>query len=142
MNYSTIHKSPLDWRVPPNLGPEDSARTGFSWDVARSWLGARPDGAGLNMAHEAVDRHAAGPLASHVAIRWLGRHGERIDLDDGHLVSWTRTVAYAEEFAHVVRTKANSGCRHLLLGLLREHCKQVALSRLLDVDVGNHLRLL
>jgi acetyl-CoA synthetase len=80
MNYPTIRKSPLDWRVPPNLGPEDSARAGFSWDVARSWLDARPDDAGLNIAHEAVDRHAAGQLAAHVAIRWLGRHGEREDI--------------------------------------------------------------
>jgi acetyl-CoA synthetase len=30
---------------------------------------------GLNMAYEAVDRHAQGPRRAHVALRWLGRDG-------------------------------------------------------------------
>lgn len=79
MAYATIHKQPQDWRVSPNLGAGPDARAGFTWDVARSWLDGLPGG-GLNIAHEAVDRHAAGPRADHVAIRWLGKGGEREDL--------------------------------------------------------------
>ncbi|WP_024287420.1 acetate--CoA ligase [Cellulomonas sp. KRMCY2] len=80
MTYPTIHKGPQDWRVPPNLDAGGDARAGFSWDLARSWLDGLPDGAGLNIAHEAVDRHADGPLAAHVAIRWLGKRGEREEI--------------------------------------------------------------
>ena len=80
MGYRTIRKGPKDWRVPPNLGPHDTERSTFSWDQARSWLDHLPGGVGLNIAHEAVDRHAAGPRAEHVAIRWLGKHGERVDI--------------------------------------------------------------
>ena len=36
-------------------------------------LDGLPGGRGLNIAHEAVDRHAAGPRADHVALRWLGK---------------------------------------------------------------------
>jgi hypothetical protein len=42
-------------------------RSDFSWDVARSWLDGQPGG-GLNIAHEAVDRHAAGAHASRTAL--------------------------------------------------------------------------
>jgi acetyl-CoA synthetase len=31
---------------------------------------------GLNIAHECVDRHAKGPRATHLALRWLGKQGE------------------------------------------------------------------
>ncbi|WP_372593060.1 acetate--CoA ligase [Actinotalea sp.] len=78
MSYAVIHKDPQTLRVPPNLGPELD-RAAFSWSTAREWLDGLPGG-GLNIAYEAVDRHAVGPLASKVAIRWLGRHGEHEDL--------------------------------------------------------------
>ena len=37
------------------------------------WL---PDG-GLNIAHEAIERHATGACADDVALVWMGRNGER-----------------------------------------------------------------
>jgi acetyl-CoA synthetase len=48
--------------------------------AAETWLRARAEldgqpGGGLNIAHEAVDRHAAGSRAEHVALRVLLRHG-------------------------------------------------------------------
>jgi acetyl-CoA synthetase len=49
-------------------------RGDFSWDVARSWLDGQPGG-GLNIAHEAVDRHAAGERASRAALRLVHRDG-------------------------------------------------------------------
>jgi acetyl-CoA synthetase len=43
-------------------------------------LSGLPEGRGLNIGYEAVDRHALPPTGSKVAIRWLGRHGEVRDL--------------------------------------------------------------
>ncbi|GAA4723530.1 acetate--CoA ligase [Pedococcus ginsenosidimutans] len=50
---------------------EERCRT-FGWEQARDLLAGLPDG-GLNMAYEAVDRHAAGPLSDVVALRFLDR---------------------------------------------------------------------
>ncbi len=46
-------------------------RRGFSWDAARDALAGLPGG-GLNIAHEAVDRHAAG-RAARTALRFVSR---------------------------------------------------------------------
>jgi len=62
-------------RIAPNLVDYDDACARFTWDDARRQLNGLPAG-GLNIAHEAVDRHAAGPGGGRCAIRWLGRHGE------------------------------------------------------------------
>jgi acetyl-CoA synthetase len=62
--------------VAPNLDDYDSVRATFTWAAARAELDGLPAQRGLNIAHEAVDRHAAGPRGRHVAIRWLGRRGE------------------------------------------------------------------
>jgi acetyl-CoA synthetase len=66
-----------------------------TWAAARGRLDGLPDGRGLNIAHEAVDRHAAGPAADRVALRWLGRHGERRDLTYADLASRTDQFANA-----------------------------------------------
>jgi acetyl-CoA synthetase len=55
---------------PPGTSPP------FSWADARRelhGLPGHPDS--INIAHEAVDRHAAGPLGGQIAIRWLGKRG-------------------------------------------------------------------
>ena len=65
--------------LPPLLGDYGHRRRTFSWEGARHWLGV--DGAGrLNMAHEAVDRHASGPLGDVVAIRFLQKDGPAFEL--------------------------------------------------------------
>jgi len=63
----------------------DVERSGFSWESARDALDGLPLGQGLNIAHEAVVRHAAGPRREHVAIRCIDRHGGRMDLTYGEL---------------------------------------------------------
>jgi len=50
----------------------DRARAEFSWEAARAELAGLPGG-GLNIAYEAVDRQAEGPLASSVALRFLSK---------------------------------------------------------------------
>ena len=65
--------------IATNLNDYGSTRGSFSWAEARALLDGLPGG-GLNIAYEAVDRHASGPDGERVAIRWLGKRGERRDL--------------------------------------------------------------
>jgi acetyl-CoA synthetase len=76
MPWQTIKKSGRDRAVLPNLENYDEVRKSFSWERARQELDGLPQGKGLNIAHEAVDRHAKGPRANGLAIRWLGKNGE------------------------------------------------------------------
>ena len=74
MTSEIIVKKPVG-KTAPNLADYDSARSTFSWVAARRALDGLPGGAGLNIAHEAVDRHAQGARAEHLALRWLGKGG-------------------------------------------------------------------
>jgi len=75
MQGERIVKSVAALAVAPNLVDYASFRAQFSWDGARRDLDGLPGGRGLNIAHEAVDRHANGARADHLALRWLGRDG-------------------------------------------------------------------
>ncbi|MGB8719204.1 MAG: acetate--CoA ligase, partial [Desulfobacterales bacterium] len=76
MRWTPI-KKPIDsWGTPPNLLDYAQTCSAFSWDDVRRELDGLPGGGGLNIAHEAVDRHAAGPLRNHPALRWLGSGGD------------------------------------------------------------------
>ena len=78
--YRTIEKPRSGWAAPPNLVDYEDACAHFTWDEARrTELSGLPGGA-LNIAHEAVDRHAAGALAGHVALRCIGRDDSRREL--------------------------------------------------------------
>ena len=88
-----IRKRPADAVVAPNLPDYERARTSFSWDDARRALDGLPGGRGLNIAHEAVDRHAAGALRDSVALRWLGRSGDVVDLTYADLRAATNRFA-------------------------------------------------
>ncbi|MFN2322301.1 MAG: acetate--CoA ligase [Trueperaceae bacterium] len=68
--FDVIRKEALG-EPPPNLPEDGAARAAFVWDAVRAELDGLPAG-GLNLAHEAVDRHADGPLADREALRWLG----------------------------------------------------------------------
>ncbi|MCC5971664.1 MAG: acetate--CoA ligase [Pararhodobacter sp.] len=71
-----------------------AARAAFSWVDARARL-ARLPGGGLNIAHEAVERHLP-EHADQVAIRWLGRDDSRREITYGAL------AADAARFANVL----------------------------------------
>lgn len=90
-----IIKPDRPWRVDPNLGSYERERAGFSWRSARALLNGLPQGRGLNIAHEAVDRHAAGAAAGRVAIRWLGRNGDQQDITYDDLRRHTNRFANA-----------------------------------------------
>jgi acetyl-CoA synthetase len=70
----SIRGYPAAHVVAPNMRDYAAFRRAFSWEGARSELQGLPAG-GLNIAHEAVDRHAYGARKEHVALRWLGRGG-------------------------------------------------------------------
>jgi acetyl-CoA synthetase len=71
MDWERIHKRP-DERAGAGLPDyEEYVRT-FSWTRARALLDGLPDG-GLNIAHEAVDRHLRAGRGDRLALRWIGR---------------------------------------------------------------------
>lgn len=55
----------------PNLIDYDSLFQTFRWEKVKQELSGLPGGDGLNIAHEAIDRHATGSLKNHLAIRWI-----------------------------------------------------------------------
>jgi acetyl-CoA synthetase len=65
----------------------------FSWASARALLDGLPDGRGLNIAHEAVDRHALSGRDDHVAIRCLPLSGPRRDITYAELAQLTNRFA-------------------------------------------------
>jgi acetyl-CoA synthetase len=82
-------------RVAPNLDDYDRVRAGFTWAAARAELTGLPGGRGLNIAYEAVDRHAEGARRDHLALRWLGRSGEVRDYTYARLRELTDRFANA-----------------------------------------------
>ena len=79
MQFPPVRKDVATLAVRPNLIDYAATCAGFSWDTVRAELTGLPGG-GLNIAHEAVDRHAGGPLAERVAVRLLGRDDRVHDL--------------------------------------------------------------
>ena len=90
-----IRKDVASLRVPPNLADHDAERRTFTWAAARAHLDGLPGG-GLNIAHEAVHRHAHGPLADHVAFRFLGGEAPRD-------VTYSELSSLSNRFACVLR---------------------------------------
>ncbi|MCI0392784.1 MAG: acetate--CoA ligase [Acidobacteria bacterium] len=95
MPWEPIIKSSPRGGVAPRLRNYEQARAAFSWEEARSELDGLPDGRGLNIAYEAVDRHAASALRDKVAIRWLGKDGSVRDFSFAQLRDLTNRFANA-----------------------------------------------
>ncbi len=81
-----------------NLSDYQSTRDTFSWAAARALLNGLPDGRGLNIAHEAVDRHATGGHADRDALRWIGRDGTR------RTFTYRQLRAATNRFANALRS--------------------------------------
>jgi acetyl-CoA synthetase len=90
-----VRKAPAGFRVAPNLRDYAAECARFSWDEARRALDGLPAGRGLNIAHEAVDRHARGPAAARVALRWLPRRGPPREIRYAELREQTNRFANA-----------------------------------------------
>ncbi|KZS85849.1 acetate--CoA ligase [Mycobacterium persicum] len=83
-----IHKTPHDYRVAPNLTDYERARAQFRWSDVPALCEGMGEGR-CNIGYAALDRHAAGPTATHTALRFV------TDKSWDGAIS-TRDVSYAE----------------------------------------------
>jgi acetyl-CoA synthetase len=74
MNYPEIRKTGTP-RVAPNLADYAVARAGFDWSSVEAELDWLPGG-GLNIAHEAIDRHCNAGRGAKKALLWQGKNDE------------------------------------------------------------------
>lgn len=96
MEWKPVSKSAAALAVRPNLENYRETRESFSWEKARAELDGLPGG-GLNIAHEAVDRHALGERKDHLALRWMGKDGSARDFTYADLKRET------DRFANLLR---------------------------------------
>ncbi len=70
MQHAEIHKSGA-FPVAPHLADWAKDRSGFDWSQIEKELDGLPNG-GLNLAHEAIDRHCLHGRAGKLAMIWEG----------------------------------------------------------------------
>ena len=92
MAWETIHKTERAPGQAANLGDYDETYRTFSWSKARAELDGLPGG-GLNIAHEAVDRHVAKGRGGRTALVWLDKDG------DVHAYSYSELAELSNRFA-------------------------------------------
>jgi acetyl-CoA synthetase len=90
---ATIAKAAAGLHVAPNLLDYAATRAAFTWESVRRELAGLPGG-GLNIAWEAVDRHAA---SDRVAFRFLSAQGAARD------VSYAELARLTSRFANLLR---------------------------------------
>ncbi len=98
MTREAIHKEGLNPAVRANMPDYWTARRTFSWNTARQLLDGLPQGKGLNIAHEAVDRHADGWRADKVALRFLDQALTTTD------ISYRQLRTLTNRFANLLRS--------------------------------------
>jgi acetyl-CoA synthetase len=94
----TIIDKPAKASSPPvNLLDYQATYASFSWKEARASLDGLPDGKGLNIAFEAIDRHVVHGQGDKVALRWLAKDGGRHDF------TYRALAGASSRFANVLR---------------------------------------
>ena len=84
--------------APPNLADYPEAVASFAWSDVRGELDGLPGG-GINIAHECVDRHAYGPNAERIALRFVGtKPGETLAE-----MTYSELAAASNRFANALR---------------------------------------
>ncbi len=96
MEYDPIIKT-SEGASTANLHDYDTAYADFCWDDARRLIDGLPEG-GLNIAHEAIDRHVLAGYGAQVALRWISKSGDRMDFTYQELSDLTN------RFANVLRS--------------------------------------
>ena len=94
MEWERIRKQPEDY-VGANLQDYEEYAKRFAWSQARALLDGLPNG-GLNIAHEAIDRHVLAGRGKKLALRWIGRDDQIRDF------SYSALGAAANRFANVL----------------------------------------
>jgi acetyl-CoA synthetase len=77
----------------PDVASYAEDRASFTWDRARAELAGLPGGRGLNIAHEAVDRHVDEGRGEVVALRCIGLDGAVTDVSYAQLRDLTGRFA-------------------------------------------------
>lgn len=72
------------------------APANFSWTAAHAGL-EQPSDVGLNIAYEAVDRQVRAGRGATIALRWLGKNGQRREF------SYAELAGLSSRFAHALR---------------------------------------
>ena len=96
MEYDPIIKT-SEGASTANLHDYVTAYADFCWDDARRLIDGLPEG-GLNIAHEAIDRHVLAGYGAQVALRWISKSGDRMDFTYQELSDLTN------RFANVLRS--------------------------------------
>ena len=114
MEWERIQKRPEEY-AGANLPDYDAYARAFSWPQARALLDGLPGG-GLNIAHEAIDRHVLAGRGDKLALRWIGRDDLIRDF------SYAALRQYANRFANVLTQRgiAKGDCVFSLLGRVPE----------------------
>jgi acetyl-CoA synthetase len=87
----------------PTLDDYQAAGDSFSWDMARRLVDGLPDGAGLNIAYEAVDRNVHQGRGATVALRCIDRTGVCRDVTYSSLRESTARFANVLEGLGIAR---------------------------------------
>jgi acetyl-CoA synthetase len=95
MEWERITKRPEDY-AGANLRDYDEYARTFSWARARGELAGLPGG-GLNITHEAIDRHLKAGRGGKLALRWIGRDDSIRDF------TYEALGASANRFANVLK---------------------------------------
>jgi acetyl-CoA synthetase len=94
LNWQIIRKLPASaGALPANMASYEATRAAFTWAQAAEELTGLPNGKGLNIAHEALDRHANSPRCSHVALRWISRTDDVRDFTYAEMSGLTNRFA-------------------------------------------------
>jgi acetyl-CoA synthetase len=131
MQYPAIVKTG-PFRLPPQLDSYEQVRDRFGWDEALRYLDRLPGGR-WNIAHEAIDRHVS-DRGDQVALRWLGRKGDRREYSYAELAEAT------SRFASGLRTLGlEKGDRVFLLSTRIPELYMAALGALKNGSVASPL---
>lgn len=92
MKNGWIIKNQSEFLKEPNLIDYKKEYESFKWeDIEKEF--EKPKSIGLNIAHEAIDRHAKGALKNKIALIWLGQDGRKKEFTFLELKKETAKIA-------------------------------------------------
>ncbi len=94
MRLEQIEKDRGGFSLTPNLTDYEEERRTFAWEKIAEAFEGLPSG-GLNIAHEAIDRHANGELAEKRALVWRGENGGKREFTFAQMKRLSAQVANA-----------------------------------------------
>lgn len=83
--------------ISPNLSDYDTFCQSFDWQKERQMLDGLPEQQGINIAHEAIDRHMSNGNSNTVALRWIRKDNSIQDFTFRDLYQLTSKFANALE---------------------------------------------